>query len=241
MGAPCPRDSEVFPDGSGVLGLGCGTLAAYGKPGDTYRIYEINPLVVQLANKEFTYLRDTPAKVEIVLGDCRLSLEREPSQQFDVLVMDAFSGDSVPVHLLTREAFEIYFRHLKPGGILAVNITNAYLDLRNVIERAATHFGRIAIHYSDYADDSLVCFPSDWALIAPPSIRESAPGWEAAWPAAAQGHSLCGLMTIIRRKGASGKDAFFVDEAKEWGAADPRRRACLDSSGGPPTIKAQAR
>jgi len=109
------------PQRIGVLGLGCGTLAAYGKLGDTYRIYEINPLVAQLANKEFSYLRDTPAKIEVILGDGRLSLEREPSQQFDVLVMDAFSGDSVPVHLITREAFQTYFRHLKkPGGILAV-------------------------------------------------------------------------------------------------------------------------
>ena len=164
------------PQRIGVLGLGCGTLAAYGQPGDTYRIYEINPLVVQLANKEFSYLRDTPAKVEVVLGDGRLSLEREPSQQFDVLVMDAFSGDSVPVHLITREAFEIYFRHLKPGGILAVNITNAYLDLRPIMERAATHFGKLAIHYADFAFDSLVCFPSDWMLIVAPSMRESAPG-----------------------------------------------------------------
>ena len=83
----------------GILGLGCGTLAAYGRSGDTIRIYEINPLVLEIARSEFTYLGDTPAHVETVLGDGRLSLEREPSQQFDVLVMDAFSGDSVPVHL----------------------------------------------------------------------------------------------------------------------------------------------
>ena len=110
-----------------------------------------------------------------MLGDGRLSLEREPSQQFDLLVMDAFSGDSVPVHLITREAFEIYFRHVKPGGLVAVNITNSYLDLRRVVERAASHFGRIAIHYSDTAVDNFVCYSSDWALIAPPSIRESSP------------------------------------------------------------------
>ena len=114
----------------GILGLGCGTLAAYGRPGDTLRIYEINPLVLDIARREFTYLRDTPARVEVALGDGRLVLESEPSQQFDLLVMDAFSGDSVPVHLITREAFRTYFRHLKPGGILAVNITNTYLDLR---------------------------------------------------------------------------------------------------------------
>jgi hypothetical protein len=163
------------PQRIGILGLGCGTLAAYGRPGDTYRIYEINPAVVQLANSEFSYLRDSPAKIEAVLGDGRLSLEREPSQQFDLLVMDAFSGDSVPVHLITREAFEIYFRHLKPGGMLAVNITNAYLDLKRVIKRAASQFGKIAIVYSDTPIENFVCFPSDWALIAPPSIRESAP------------------------------------------------------------------
>ena len=159
----------------GVLGLGCGTLAAYGKAGDTFRIYEINPLVVQLANTEFSFLRDTPARIETVLGDGRLSLEREPSQQFDVLVMDAFSGDSVPVHLITREAFEIYFRHLKPGGILAVNISNAYLDLRRVMERAASHFGKIALLYSDMPFDNFVCYANAWVLIADPTIRESSP------------------------------------------------------------------
>ena len=129
-----------MPHKIGILGLGCGTLAAYGMPSDIIRIYEINPLVVHIAQTQFTYLKDTAARKEIVMGDGRLSLEREPSQQFDLLVMDAFSGDSVPVHLVTREAFRTYFRHLKPGGILAVNITNRYLDLTPVMERAATRF-----------------------------------------------------------------------------------------------------
>jgi len=93
----------------GVVGLGVGTLVAYGRAGDSYRLYEIDPLVIELAQQKFTYLSDAQAKLDIVLGDGRLQLEREPSQQFDVLVMDAFSGDSVPVHLLTLEAFEIYF------------------------------------------------------------------------------------------------------------------------------------
>jgi spermidine synthase len=167
---------QGFPQRVGILGLGCGTLAAYGRPGDTYRIYEINPLVMRLANTEFTYLRDTTAKIEVALGDGRLSLEREPSQQFDLLVMDAFSGDSVPVHLITREAFAIYFRHLKPGGLLAVNISNRYLDLRRVMERAASHFGKIALCYNHTpAEDDFLCFSSRWVLIADPSIRESAP------------------------------------------------------------------
>ena len=160
----------------GILGLGCGTLAAYGRPGDTIRIYEINPLVLQIARSEFTYLQDTPARVETVLGDARLSLEREQSQQFDVLVMDAFSGDSVPVHLITREAFQTYLRHLKPGGILAVNISNKYLDLRPVIERCATAVGRVALYYSyDASEDDTFCKDADWILVTEPNAARTMP------------------------------------------------------------------
>ncbi len=160
----------------GVMGMGCGTLAAYGRSGDTYRIYEINPLVPRLAETLFSYTRDTPAKVEIALGDARLSLEREPDQQFDLLVMDAFSGDSVPVHLITREAFQMYLRHLKPGGLLAVNVTNTYLNLAPVMERAASYFGKIAIyfHFMPGEEDDL-CYTADWVAIADPSIRQRAP------------------------------------------------------------------
>lgn len=153
----------------GILGLGCGTLAAYGRAGDTIRIYEINPLVLEISRSEFTYLNDTPAHVETVLGDGRLSLEREPSQQFDVLVMDAFSGDSVPVHLITREAFQTYLRHLKPGGILAVNVSNRHLDLRPVMERGAAAVGRIALFYSyEASEEDSFCKSADWVLIAEP-------------------------------------------------------------------------
>jgi spermidine synthase len=106
------------------------------------------------------------------LGDGRLSLEREPDQQFDLLVMDAFSSDSVPVHLVTREAFRTYFRHLKPGGILAVNITNRYLDLRPVIERAATAQGKVAMVFDYDSADEFLCYSSSWALVAAPSTRE---------------------------------------------------------------------
>jgi SAM-dependent methyltransferase len=160
----------------GILGLGCGTLAAYGRSGDTIRIYEINPLVLEIARSQFTYLGDTPAHVETVLGDGRLSLEREPSQQFDVLVMDAFSGDSVPVHLITREAFQTYLRHLKPGGILAVNVSNKHLDLRPVVERGATAVGRIALYYSyDSSEEDTFCKSADWVLIAEPGVRQTQP------------------------------------------------------------------
>src|SRR6202050_223028 len=153
----------------GVIGLGCGTLAAYGKPGDTLLIYEINPLVLHIARSEFTYLQDTPAKVEVALGDARLSLEAEPSRQFDILAVDAFSSDAVPVHLLTLEAFRVYFRHLKPDGILAVNITNRYLDLKPVMERPASAFGKVALYYDYEADpNDAFCFSCDWMLIMSP-------------------------------------------------------------------------
>ncbi len=121
----------------GVIGLGAGTLAAYGRPGDRVRFYEINPLVIDVAQHLFTFTRDTPASVTIVPGDARLSLTAEPSQAFNVLVVDAFSGDSIPVHLLTREALTLYRRHLAPGGVLAVHISNQYLDLAPVLARLA--------------------------------------------------------------------------------------------------------
>ena len=168
---------EGQPRRIGILGLGCGTLAAYGRAGDTLRIYEINPLVLDIAQSEFTYLKDTPAKVEIALGDGRLLLESEPpSQQFDMLVMDAFSGDSVPVHLITREAFGVYFRHLKPTGILAVNISNTYLDLEPVMERAANAYGKVALAYHfTPADDDTICFGCSWTLIMDRATADAHP------------------------------------------------------------------
>jgi hypothetical protein len=173
---------EGAPRRIGILGLGCGTLAAYGRAGDTLRIYEINPKVLEIANRDFTYLKDTAAKVEVAMGDGRLVLESEPPQQFDMLVMDAFSGDSVPVHLITKEAFEIYFRHLKPNGILAVNISNTYLDLEPVMERAANAFHKVGLvyHWSPEDDDNF-CFSCSWTLImdqatvdAHPELRKDA-------------------------------------------------------------------
>ena len=148
----------------GVVGLGTGTLAAYGRQGDYYRFYEINPLVVKVARTEFTYLRDTPAKVEVALGDARLSLEREASQQFDVLAVDAFSGDSIPVHLLTRESFDIYFRHLRPGGVLAVHVSNRYLSLEPVVQMLAdaTHH-QAALFDTDDGDYEV--FEATWVLV----------------------------------------------------------------------------
>jgi hypothetical protein len=128
----------------GVVGMGAGTVSCYAKAGDTFRFYEINPEVVRIAKKHFTYLADAEkrgARTEVVVGDGRLALEREPAQLFDVLFLDAFSGDSVPVHLLTREAFALYLRHLKPDGILVVQITNTHIVLAPVIEKIAADAG----------------------------------------------------------------------------------------------------
>ena len=160
------RALEGSPRRIGIMGLGCGALTAYGRAGDTLRIYEINPQVVQIARSQFTYLRDSPARLDIEMGDARLALESEPAQQFDLLVMDAFSGDSVPVHLVTREAFRNYFRHLKPGGIVAVNVSNSYLNLRPVMAAAAAAFSKVALLYEfTPEDDDFACFSCSWVLL----------------------------------------------------------------------------
>jgi spermidine synthase len=128
----------------GVVGMGTATVAAYGGKGHTYRFYDINPEIVRIARQHFTFLADMERRggvVEVALGDARRSLQQEVAQQFDLLLLDAFSGDSVPVHLLTREAFEIYRRHMKPGGIIAVHVSNRYLTLAPVIEKVAASIG----------------------------------------------------------------------------------------------------
>jgi SAM-dependent methyltransferase len=149
----------------GVIGLGAGTLAAYGKPGDSFLFYEINPQVVSVANGWFTFLKQSPAKIEIILGDARLSLESEPSQQFDVLAVDAFSGDAIPVHLLTKEAFALYFRHLKPGGILAVHTSNTYLRLAPVVKMLAEDADYASRLISSDEDTATMVSPADWVLV----------------------------------------------------------------------------
>jgi SAM-dependent methyltransferase len=143
------------------VGLGVGTLAAYGRAGDVYRFYEINPAVVRMARQYFSYLRDSEARCEVVLGDARLSLERElpaglqpglpadlPADEkipdelkFDVIALDAFSGDAIPTHLLTIEALRLYLRRLRPDGVLAIHVSNEYLDLSPVVSAAAKELG----------------------------------------------------------------------------------------------------
>jgi spermidine synthase len=154
----------------GVIGLGTGTLAAYGRPGDTYRFYDINPLVIDMARTQFYFLPGSKAKVDVVLGDARLSLEREFPQNYDVLAVDAFSSDAIPVHLLTREAFALYFRHLQPGGVLAVHVSNKHLRLAPVVEMAAVSLGKRAILIDTDDEDDKAVFGATWVLI---SARES--------------------------------------------------------------------
>jgi SAM-dependent methyltransferase len=151
----------------GVLGLGVGTLVAFGRQGDYFRIYEINPLAIILARTKFTFLSDTKARFDIVEGDARMLLEREPNQQFDILAMDAFSGDSIPVHLVTREALLVYFRHLKPLGVLAVNISNKYIDLAPVMYQAARTLDKEILLVDDHEDENdEIFYSSTWVLMS---------------------------------------------------------------------------
>ena len=150
----------------GVIGLGAGTIATYGRPVDHYTFYDINPLVLHIARTEFRFLRQCLAQNEVVLGDARLSLEREPSKQFDVLAVDAFSGDAIPVHLLTRQAYKLYWRHLKPDGVLAVHVSNKYLNLSPVVALSAAEDGKQAMMISNEADDEKEIAAADWVLVS---------------------------------------------------------------------------
>ncbi|HEX9395124.1 MAG TPA: fused MFS/spermidine synthase [Burkholderiales bacterium] len=138
----------------GVIGLGAGVIAAWMKPGDALVFYEISPRVVDIARREFTFLGDTPAKTEIILGDGRLSLEREPPRGYDVLGIDAFSGDSIPMHLVTREAMALYVKHIKPDGVIVFQATNRFIDLLPVVKRLASEFGLEAVNIGDVPDNA---------------------------------------------------------------------------------------
>jgi len=151
----------------GVIGLGIGTLAAYAPEHSYFRFYEINADVEKFANDYFSYLRDCQGQHDVVIGDGRLSLENEPPQQFDLLVLDAFSGDAVPTHLLTKQAFEIYQKHLQSGATVAVNISNRYLDLSGVIAGLADQFGYDLRRVTSPGDPVAGYFPADWIVLTP--------------------------------------------------------------------------
>ena len=150
----------------GVLGLGIGTLAAYARPGDHFQFYEINPEVADFARSHFTFLEDCQGDVELVLGDGRISLERELKSghhdDFDLLVIDAFSGHAPPIHLLTQEAFELYFNRLNEGGVLALNISNGEIDFSDPIRNQARRVGMKAYQVIHLPEGG---FPSIWVLV----------------------------------------------------------------------------
>lgn len=149
----------------GVVGLGAGTLAAYGKPGDHIRFYEINPAVRPIAENLFTYLRQSPAQITLAEGDARISLTQEAPQNFDVLAVDAFSGDAIPLHLLTTQAMQVYRRQLTPNGILAFHVSNQYLDLTPEIAALASSAGMEARVVDSPGNPSRGEYRATWVLV----------------------------------------------------------------------------
>ena len=140
-------------------------MAAYARPGDDFTFYELNPDVLRLAEKHFTYLRDCPGRVRVMLGDARLSLERESPQGFHVLILDAFTGDAPPAHLLTEEAFAVYLRHMRPDGVLAFHITNWRVDLMPVLAGLAERHGMQVVRRYAESDSEKLWYHSDWVLL----------------------------------------------------------------------------
>lgn len=172
------RRAEPRPRRVGLIGLGAGTLAVYGAPGDVFRFYEINPLVIELARTEFSFLQDAFARIEIVPGDARLSMEREDPQGYDLIVIDAFVGSSPPAHLLTREAFALYERHLKERGLIALHLAGPYLDLPSVVEAVCRSRGWPAVSVVYPGDPAKAEEHSTWVLIARElSVFQAAPLW----------------------------------------------------------------
>lgn len=158
-------DHNPRPRRIGVIGLGAGTIAAYGRSGDHITFYDINPAVIPIARNVFTYIRESPARIDIVEGDARNSLAHEDPQHFDVLAIDAFSGDAIPIHLLTREALALYRRHLTPGGILAFHISNRHVDLEPPIAALAASAGMQCRHVYSAGTESPGEYSSTWMLV----------------------------------------------------------------------------
>ena len=172
VGRALAKLPEDRPRRVGVIGLGTGTLLTYGHRGDAFRVYEINPQVLRVAETEFTFLADSRADVVVLLGDARRTLEQEAPQEFDLLAVDAFSGDAIPAHLLTREAIELYLRHLAPEGILAVHVSNHFVNLQPVLAAAALEVDRPALNVIAEGDARRLCYASQWILILPPNGRQ---------------------------------------------------------------------
>jgi hypothetical protein len=162
----------------GITGLGAGVTASFCRPGDYFRFYELNPMVLDIARKHFTFYDDCPADKDVYLGDGRLALERQASHQFDLLAMDAFSSDSVPVHLLTKEAFALYVKHLKPSGVVAINVSNRYLNLVPVVTRNGHEFGLKVALVEDNGDGADFYSSTSWMLCSKSATLFSDPGFQ---------------------------------------------------------------
>ena len=187
VGAAMAARQAKGPIRVGVIGLGTGTLAAYGRKGDAFRFYDINPQVIAIARSEFTFLSDSKANIEVALGDARLTLEREAPQGFDLLAVDAFSSDAIPVHLITKEALGVYLRHMKPDGIVAFHVSNRFLNLVPVVARLAKEHGAHVVLVSDRGkDDDDDHTTTDWVLVSRDPKALEAPEIKAASPEAAE-------------------------------------------------------
>ena len=149
----------------GIIGLGTGTLAAYGRKGDVFRFYDINPDVIEVAQSHFTFLSRSDAKIELVQGDARLAMEREAPQEYDVIVIDAFSSDSIPVHLATTQAMAVYLRHLKPDGVIAFHISNKFLNLGPLMKLLAKDKGLHGVLVTEQSEGRDNYSP-EWFLMA---------------------------------------------------------------------------
>ena len=173
----------------GIIGLGAGTLSTYSRPGDVYRFYEINPAILELANEQFTYIKDAKGDIQVVMGDGRISLEREleetGSHQFDVMIVDAFSGDAIPIHLLTEEAMLLYLKHLSSDGILAIHVSNRHLSLEPVIEGIANKLGKKFYFFKNGKNRVYGVKKSSWVLLTENDTFINHPGvakYLDAWP-----------------------------------------------------------
>jgi spermidine synthase len=164
----------------GSIGLGAGVTANYGRRGDYMRIYEINPLIEMIAQKWFTFYPHSEADKQILMGDARLTLERQETQNYDLLAVDAFSSDAIPVHLLTREAMAVYWRHLKPDGILALHISNRYLNLEPVCLGDAMAYGKMAMTVDDDGEEASYASSSTWVLVTSNKAWFDAPSFKGA-------------------------------------------------------------
>lgn len=204
------RALSLIPPGDrhlGLVGLGAGTLAAFGQTGDRIRFYEINPEVETVARRHFTFLSQSQADSRVILGDARRSLEAEPPQAFDLLALDAFSGDAVPLHLLTREAFAAYDRHLKPNAIVAVHVSNLSLNLEPAVVRVGQEFGLhpVVIENRQKPGDAYVQ-NSTWVLLfrnpemtnAVPVRFASRPAWPTSFPVPLWTDDFAALFPVLR-------------------------------------------